>query len=85
MNQLRKQLVDNPYAWPGGYPIFAITEDNSALCKDCCKAEATIIDAATDDIAEDNQWRIIALDINWEDNNLYCDHCSKQIEVAYED
>lgn len=21
--------------------------------------------------------------VNWEDNELYCDHCNKQIEAAY--
>ena len=81
MNKLRKELVDKPYAWPGGYPIFAITDDGGALCKTCCSTEAELIDHANDG----DGWNVVALTINYEDNNLYCDHCSQQIEAAYND
>ncbi len=81
MNQLRKQLVDNPYAWPGGYPLFAVTDDGAALCKECCRTEADLIDNAT----VNDGWDVVALYVNWEDNTLYCDHCSQQIEAAYND
>ena len=28
-------------------------------------------------------WRVIACDVNWEDENLYCAHSGKRIESAY--
>ena len=28
-------------------------------------------------------WRPIALEVNWEDNELYCAHTNRKIECAY--
>ena len=78
--RLANQLVEQPYAWPGGYPMFAITSDGAALCKECCKNEKSCIGTTTGS----DGWNLIALDINYEDKELYCDHCSTQIEYAYE-
>jgi hypothetical protein len=77
--RLRDQLVESPYAWPGGYPMFAITSDGGALCHKCCKTEARSIGSTYGS----DGWAITALDVNWEDPGLYCDHCSERIESAY--
>lgn len=73
------------YAWPGGYPIFYVTKDNSALCPDCANRKngslATEIEDPEDSYQK--QWLLVAADINYENQNLYCDHCNKQIESAY--
>ena len=58
------------YAWPGGYQMFYLDEGNCVLCPDC---------ANKDGYADE----VVAYDINWEDDNLYCDDCSKQIEASY--
>ena len=79
--ELAQGLVEQPYAWPGGYPRFAITRDYGCLCKKCVKDELPLIKAAGDDA--DAQWEVIAVEINWEDNSLYCDHCGDRIESAY--
>lgn len=71
------------YAWPGGYPIYFVSADSGVLCPDCVNNERGLIDAAAAD--EDKQWLIVATDINWEDGDLYCDHCNKRIESAYGD
>lgn len=68
-----------PFAWPGGYPMYAITDDGAAICPACCGSEIKNIDAST----RGDGWRVIASDVNWEDGELYCDHCSKRIESAY--
>ena len=76
------QHVLTRYAWPGGYPLFLVTTDGAALCSDCVKAEVRqIVDACR--TADDNGWRAHCGDINWEDSNLYCDHCGNRIESAY--
>lgn len=62
------------YAWPGGYPIFYLDGENSVLCPDCA-------DSARED--EVKSFRPVACDVNYEDDSLYCDQCSKQIESAY--
>jgi hypothetical protein len=81
--KLRDQLIDSPYAWPGGYPMFAVTSDGAALCHKCCKSEALQIGRPSG--YSHDQWRVIGLDVNWEDSSLYCDHCGERIESAYAD
>lgn len=74
-----KDLVRNPYAFPGGYPRFAVCDDGAAMCHKCCHSEFRNIATAY----ESDGWNVVALDINWEDSDLYCDHCGEQIEPAY--
>ena len=70
------------YAWPGGYPRFAITNDGGALCYGCLKTERhAILESIRD--KKNNGWRVVAFDINWEDPGLYCAHCGSRIESAY--
>lgn len=66
------------YAFPGGYPIFYVTKDSAALCPECANKNKKL----TFD-QHDSQWFIVAADVNYEDENLYCDHCNKKIESAY--
>ena len=77
--EIREEFVKNPFAWPGGYPIFAITDDGGAICRHCAKTEAESIDSAY----PGDGWHLIGLQINWEDCDLICDHCGKNIESAY--
>ena len=72
-------LVARPYAWPGGYPLFAVTTDGDPLCKSCCKNERESIGTTTGS----DGWCIAGLDVNWEDPELRCDHCGERIESAY--
>ena len=74
------------WAWPGGYPVYYLTEDGSVLCPGCARmVEADHLDTPYDDGTFDPQWRIIAADINWEDTELYCDHCCDRIPSAHAD
>ena len=73
----------NRYAWPGGYPTYAVTADGAALCHPCLSRERrSILEAITENDTRSG-WFVEALDINWEDAHLYCDHCSDRIESAY--
>jgi hypothetical protein len=77
--KFRDELIASPYAWPGGYPMFAVCSDGGALCHRCCKTELRSIGAT---YGRDG-WAIVGLDVNWEDPDLYCDHCGERIESAY--
>jgi len=57
------------YTFPGGYPLFYITSFSNILCPTC----------AINDDYED----IVNYDVNWEDDSLYCSHCSERIKSAY--
>ena len=61
------------YAWPGGYPLFYLDADNNVLCPSCA------------DDNDDFDPLLVAYDVNWEDDCMFCDHCSNQIESAYGD
>lgn len=77
--RLADRLSASPYAWPGGYPLFAITDDGAALCHHCCKTERDSIGTT----AGSDGWGVVAIEANWEDPDLYCDHCGARIESAY--
>ena len=77
--RLADRLSSSPYAWPGGSPLFAITHDGAALCHHCCKTERDSIGTTTGS----DGWGVVAIEANWEDLDLYCDHCGNRIESAY--
>lgn len=77
-----KYAVRNKYVWPGGYPMAIVCNDGGVLCCDCAKKEYRQI--AHDTVKGwKTGWDVIGAEINYEDSDLYCDHCSKQIESAY--
>jgi len=66
------------HAWPGGYEIHYHTKDFGILCHNCANAELLrTIDP------DDDQFFIVAAEINYEDQSLYCDHCNSRIQSAY--
>ncbi len=71
------------FAWPGGYPIFYVTQDNAPLCPKCANDNISLCACPAESQEADPQWRIIAADINYEDDSLYCDNCNQRIESAY--
>lgn len=77
--RLADQLSASPYAWPGGYPLFGVFHDGGACCHRCAKTERASIGTTTGT----DGWRLVALEVNWEDPDLYCDHCGDRIESAY--
>lgn len=77
-----KNGIRAKFAWPGGYPLFAVTLDGAALCIDCARKEFQQIARAHHNSFNDG-WCVVAVDINYEDTSLHCDHCSKPIESAY--
>ena len=83
---VKKALRNGKYACPGGYPMFFVSSDGLVLSfeavrnhwRDVC--EAHIVAGWCH-----NGWHIDAVDINWEDAELYCDATCERIESAYAD
>ena len=75
-------FIRSPYAWPGGYPLFAVTSDGASLCHKCCKDNYRQIRESMRDHSSDG-WRVDAVDVNWEDADMLCDDCGNVIESAY--
>jgi hypothetical protein len=83
-HEIRATLRNGPYAWPGGYPLYLITSDGAALHFDCARANYRSISWSIRNQCRDG-WLVEACDINYENPELYCDHCSEPIESAYGD
>lgn len=78
------EVLDNgPYAWPGGYPIYFICADGAALSFEAALENADLIRDAIAEKDNTSGWRVVACDINWEDEDLICAHTGKQIAPAY--
>jgi len=77
-NPLAATVARDRYAFPGGYALFAMTDDGGALCSACCRSEYwRIADAFPGD-----GWSVIAIGCAAElDAAVYCDHCSQDIDA----
>ena len=73
---IAKYIARKRYAWPGGYELFAVTDDGGVLCHNCCKSEfAQIVSACPGD-----GWNVEAFASASElAESVVCDHCSKEI------
>jgi hypothetical protein len=67
------------WAWPGGYPLYYLCKDGGVLCPKCANDNIKL--TADADAADD--WKLVAVDINYEDDHLVCDHCGELVESAY--
>lgn len=83
--EIKGRLRAGKYAWPGGYPIFFVTEDGAALSFEAvqeCWREIVSAHLRKD---VRSGWAIAGADINWEDADLTCEHTGERIEAAYAD
>jgi len=82
VKDFNKALDNGPFAWPGGYPLYFICADGAALSFEAALENADLIREA---IAEkdDSGWRVVACEVNWEAEYLFCEHTGKQIAPAY--
>lgn len=77
-----KNAARNKYTSMGCYPLFIGMTDGAALCCGCARAEFGRIGRATRDGARDG-WAAECVSVNYEDAELFCDHCNERIESAY--
>ena len=82
VQDLQRALNSGPYAWPGGYPLFFITSDGAALSFAAVEANRAYIDDSIENSLNDG-WRVVAVEVNWEDDALFCDHTGNRIQSAY--
>lgn len=82
ISDFRRAVRNGPYAWPGGYPLYWLMDDGMSCAFDVAKTERRNMLEALCNKAR-NGWCPIALEVNWEDGNMYCAHTGKRIESAY--
>ena len=76
-----KDAIRNPFAWPGGYPVYTVMSDGELLCPDCARENYKLIVQATKDQLRDG-WQAFGADVLYE-GSAYCCHCNKELESAY--
>jgi len=81
-NQLKATIRAGRFAWPGGYPMFFHTSDGGSLSFESARYELSNILHSIKTVSNDG-WRVVGCEINYEDNNLLCDHSGNSIESAY--
>jgi hypothetical protein len=82
ISDFRRATRIGPYAWPGGYPLYFITNDGGAISWDGAKQDRRdILESIRDN--DSRGWRVVAMEINYEDGDLYCDVTGERIESAY--
>ena len=64
------------YAWPGGYPIVYMAEDNGILCPKCANEYVPERD-------NQDQLRAVAYFVHYEGPAEQCENCNVLIESAY--
>jgi hypothetical protein len=74
-----QEAKENPCAWPGGYPIYAILDDGEMLCHDC------LLSQPVHEGGEADGWRFEGAEVYWEGPNVQCAHCNAELESAYGD
>ena len=76
-----KSAIRQGFAWPGGYPLSAITCDGAAICMDCCRKNWRNVCYETMIRKwEGCGWSVAAVDVLWEGGN-YCDHCNVNLDA----
>jgi hypothetical protein len=76
-----KRAIREPYAWPGGYPVYTLLADGELLCRECARSEFKQIVYATRHNLRDG-WKAAGADILWEGTEE-CAHCNKELPSAY--
>lgn len=79
---LKAALRYGEFAWPGGYQMYFLTSDGAALSFATVREEFRLVASAVKHGSNDG-WRVVATDINWEDEDLIDDHTGKKIPSAY--
>ena len=79
---LKEHLRKGEYAWPGGYPLYFITTDGAALSFKAVRENLRSVLWSMKNKVNDG-WRVCAVDANWEDPSLYCEHTNERIPSAY--
>jgi hypothetical protein len=78
-------INDGPYAFPGGYIMYVFMSDGEPLCHGAAKENYDLIVQAIADNDDYSGWLPTSVEINYEDDNLFCSHTWERILPSYGD
>lgn len=80
--ELAQAFKQGRYTSRGCYPLYFVTSDGEALSHDAVRDNyRAIVQSIRGD--HNDGWRVIAVDVNWEDPELFCADTGERIESAY--
>jgi hypothetical protein len=86
IGDFRRAVRMGTYA-DGGYPLCFLMHDSASICPACAKKERReMLEAIRDHQTRQCYhfgWLPRAIEVNWEDGDLWCDHCHERIPSAY--
>ena len=83
---IKRALRNGKYAWPGCYPLFFISYDGCVLSFEAVRENwREVVRSHLQASYRHSGWSLAAVEANWEDPELYCDHSGERIESAYAD
>lgn len=77
-----KRAIREPYAWPGGYPLYVVMADGESLSVAAAREQWAQIVRSTLQRSRDG-WASAGVDVNWEDAEMICAHTGEPIASAY--
>lgn len=81
---LKACLRAGEYTDVGGYPLFFVTANGDALSFASVRANLRdVLGAIVHPSRFEDEWRVIAMSVNYEDGDLYCAHSEQRIPSAY--
>lgn len=81
---VKAQLRAGEHTGLGGYPLFFWAADGEALSFDAVRDNfREVASAMMQDHNPRDGWRVVGVEINYEDANLVCSHTGKPIQSAY--
>ena len=78
----KRAIRNGKWAWPGGYPLFFITTEGEVLSFEAVRDNWRRVVRSHLHRCSDG-WQLAGVDVNWEDEELTCDHTGERIESAY--
>jgi hypothetical protein len=79
-----KRAIREPYAWPGGYPVYTVMADGELLCPDCARHNFRQIAWATKNGGRGG-WQAAGAEVYWEGSDQECACCGTALQSAYGD
>lgn len=83
LQQIKDNLRAGSTSFPGCYPKYFVASDGEPLSYTAVRDnwEEIVLAHLREDFTSD--WLLVAVDINWEDPNLFCAHNNERIVSAY--
>lgn len=79
LEEFQAAYAEGRYTSIGSYPKYVWTKNGDVICWDCLTADlSTYIEEL-----KEGRTTIVGFEVNYENPDLSCDHCSNSIERAY--